>query len=370
MIPSRLLLIPALVFTLILSGGFLVVHAGQIRGSLGPARAHWVNADTLAWNQDSLPEGAMFGLHYSGSGSMSLDEGGITGAEGILRLTLDPAGLPASATDKFPHLAGYEAFTIDQADLARVPTILKGQIAVSASAGDATPIDATSIQIPGVLDDLFFYDGPLGVDVSGGTTTIRLWAPTAQSASLLLFDDSNSATAAVVVPMTTDPASGVWTTKGGPDWAGKYYLFEVVVWAPETGRIETNQVTDPYSRSLAANSSRSQVIDLGESALKPPGWGSLVKPPLEAPEDVVVYELHVRDFSWYDPLVSKNNRGTFHAFTNSGSHGMQHLSALADAGLSHIHLLPAFDVATISEFRQDQAKVDDALLASYPPDSD
>jgi len=341
-----------------------------MQGELRLARAHWVTADTLAWNQDSLPEGATFGLHYSVSGGLGLDEDGVTGADGVLPLTLDPAGLPASVKDKFPHLAGYETFTIDEADLARVPTILKGQIAVSAVAGDVTPIDATSIQIPGILDDLFFYAGPLGADVSGGVTTIRLWAPTAQSASLLLYDDSDPATAAVVISMKEDPASGVWTAEGGPDWSGKFYLFEVVVWAPTTAQIETNQVTDPYSLSLAANSNRSQVVDLGDPALKPPGWDSLEKPPLEAPEDVVVYELHLRDFSWYDPLVSKDNRGTFRAFSTSGSWGMKHLSALTDAGLSHIHLLPVFDVATIAEFRPDQATVEDTLLASYPPDSD
>ncbi len=209
----------------------------------------------------------------SASGNLVLDEGGVTGADGVLTLTLDPAGLPASVTGKFPHLAGYETFTIDQADLARVPAILKGQVVVSAAAGNATPIDATSIQIPGVIDDLFFHDGPLGVDLSDGNTIIRLWAPTAQSAVLLLFDDPDPATAAVVVPMTTDSATGVWTAEGGPDWSGKYYLFEVVVWAPTTGQIETNQVTDPYSLSLAANSTRSQVVGLGDSALLPPGPG-------------------------------------------------------------------------------------------------
>jgi len=362
--------VQALALILVLSGGSSVVNAGQMPGDLGLAQAHWVNEDTLAWNQDSLPEDATFGLHYSATGGMGLSKAGVTGTDGVLPLTLDPAGLPASVIGKFPHLAGYEALTIDEADLARVPAILKGQVAVSAAAGDATLIDATSIQIPGVLDALFFYAGPLGADVSGGTTTVRLWAPTARSAALLLFDDSDPATAAAVIPMTADPASGVWSVEGGTNWSGKYYLFEVVVWAPTTAQIEANQVTDPWSLSLAANSSRSQVVDLGDLALQPPGWGSLVKPPLEAPEDVVVYELHVRDFSWYDPLVSKDNRGTFRAFTKSGSHGMQHLSALAEAGLSHIHLLPAFDVATISEFRPDQATVDDALLAAYPPDSD
>jgi pullulanase-type alpha-1,6-glucosidase len=343
---------------------------GGPQGNLALAQAHWVNEDTLAWNPGSLPGDATFALHYSSSGDLALDGDGVTGADGDLILTLDPAGLPPSVTDKFPHLAGYQSFRIDSVDLPVVPLVLKGQTAVSAAAGDGTPIDATSIQIPGVLDDLFYYDGPLGAEVSGGATTLRLWAPTAQSVSLLLFDDSDPVTPGVSVAMTEDPATGVWSVSGGPEWIGKYYLFEVTVWAPTTGQIETNIVTDPYSLSLSANSARSQVVDLDDPALQPPGWNELVKPPLPAPEDVVVYELHVRDFSWYDSAVPDSDRGTFRAFTSSGSHGMGHLSALAEAGLTHIHLLPSFDVATIPEYRSDQLTVNEALLAGYPPDSE
>ena len=343
---------------------------GGPQGNLGLAQAHWVLEDTLAWNPGPLPVDAAFALHYSATGDLGLDEDGVTGADGSFILTLDPAGLPASVTDKFPHLSGYQAFRIDGGDLPLVPLILKGQTAVSASAGDGTPIDATSIQIPGVLDDLFYYDGPLGADVSGGATTMRLWAPTAQSATLLLFDGSTPAYAPMPVPMTEDPATGVWSVAAGPEWIGKYYVYEVVVWAPSTGQVVMNQVTDPYSLSLGADSARSQIVDLGDPALEPAGWESLFKPPLPAPEDVVVYELHVRDFSWYDPVVSDANRGTFRAFTEAGSYGMEHLSALAESGLTHIHLLPSFDVASIPEIRADQATVDDAVLASYPPDSD
>ena len=45
-----------------------------------------------------------------------------------------------------------------------------------------------------------------------------------------------------------------------------------------TGKIEKNLVTDPYSVSLSMNSLRSQIVDLGDAALKPTGWDALVKP--------------------------------------------------------------------------------------------
>jgi len=160
------------------------------------------------------------------------------------------------------------------------------------------------MQIPGVLDDLYHYEGDLGVTFADGVATIRVWAPTAQKIRLHLFDDSNAATEPNVEDMSEDTATGVWSISGAKDWYGKYYLFEVTVYAPSTGKIEMNLVTDPYSVSLSTNSERSQIIDLSDPALMPQGWQTVAKPPLAAPEDSVIYELHVRDFSAYDESVS------------------------------------------------------------------
>ncbi len=117
-------------------------------------------------------------------GGLALDETGVVGGDGSLALTYDPAGLPAAVTDRFPHLAGYAAFKLDAADLAMVPEILKGQIAVSVADSAGDPVDATGIQIPGVLDDLYAYDGDLGPIFNGGAPTLKLWAPTAQNVTL------------------------------------------------------------------------------------------------------------------------------------------------------------------------------------------
>jgi len=74
----------------------------------------------------------------------------------------------------------------------------------------------------------------------------------------------------------------------------------------------------------------------------------LQKPALDAPEDIVLYELHVRDFSINDRTVPEARRGTFLAFTEAESNGMKHLKGLAEKGLTHVHLLPVFDIATIT----------------------
>ena len=200
--------------------------------------------------------------------------------------------------------------------------------------------------------------------------TVRLWAPTARSVKLLLYADSNPATVPQSLAMTADPATGVWRIAGNASWYGRYYLYEVEVFVRSTGRVETNRVTDPYSASLAKNSQRTQILDLADPAWAPLGWPlqGILKPRLEAPEDIVLYELHVRDFSASDASVPAAERGTFKAFTRKGSNGMKHLAALAAAGLTHVHLLPAFDIATIDEDKSTwRSPAGD--LASFPPDS-
>ena len=90
-------------------------------------------------------------------------------------------------------------------------------------------------------------------------------------------------------------------------------------------------------------------------------------PDLGAPEDIALYELHVRDFSAGDPSVPEPLRGTFKAFTTD-SNGTRHLPSLAQVGLTHVHLLPAFDLATIGEERSAWKGPGD--LGGFPPDSE
>ena len=110
-----------------------------------------------------------------------------------------------------------------------VPDILRGQIAVSAVDGDGLSVDATAPQIQGVLDVLFTYDGELGTVFDGDTPSVHLWAPTASDVSFHLFADADPATGSTTYPMTRNPATGVWSITGSPDWDAQYYLFEVEV---------------------------------------------------------------------------------------------------------------------------------------------
>lgn len=350
--------------------------SGAPQDSLARLKAQWVNCETILWNTGASS-------HFSYALVYSLDASLKAGSSDTQRgrqipLKYVPGEVDEITMHKFPHLASYATFKLSKASLARVPEALKGQLAITARDESGRLVDLTGVQIPGVLDDLYTYDGPLGLSFDGTTPSLRLWAPTARAVSLQLFADAQ-APQAHKLSMQPDSATGVWSLTGDASWLGKYYLYEVEVYVPVTGQVEKNQVTDPYSISLSTNSRRSQIVDLRAAALKPcagssniPGqaWDELVKPALAAPEDIVIYELHIRDFSISDESVPKNLRGTYRAFTQHDSHGMKHLRSLAEAGLTHIHLLPAFDIASIDEDRSTWQSVDVVRLSALPPDSD
>ena len=331
------------------------------------ARAHWVTRDTILWLVGGSSSGT-YRLHYDPAGALRL---GASGVEGGMSVPLRLVGSMPDPTilRKFPHLAGYAVFKLDADVIELVPAMLKGQVVVAAYDGLGQVSETTALQIAGVLDDLYTYNGPLGITYDHGIPTLRVWAPTAQSVALWLFVDSHSPHSERTIPMTHDPLTGVWSVTGAPDWTGRFYVYDIDVFVGTTDRIEKNLVTDPYSVSLATNSRRSQIVNLDSPELIPAGWRQLRKLRLDAPDDIVLYELHVRDFSINDMTVSSAHRGTYRAFTETSSDGMRHLKALAQAGLTHIHLLPVFDHAVIDEDRTTHATVDIELLGSYPADS-
>jgi pullulanase-type alpha-1,6-glucosidase len=336
------------------------------------ARAHWLTPDLIAVPGDLT--GSSFALHAAPDGGMVLDDGGLTGGTAV-PLTAVAGGLPAELAEKYPHLASFRALRLADGVFVSVPELLKGQLALAGADDAGALVAVTGVQTPGVLDVLFTYDGELGLGFAGRAPSFRLWAPTARSVTLhvhhaITKDELDSA------PMTAGDR-GIWSHAAADDaWYGHYYRYEVEVFAPAApapdpaglpGQVVHNLVTDPYSVGLATGSAYSLIVDLSDPATRPAGWDAVEKPALEAPEDAVLYELHIRDFSISDPDVPAADRGKYVAFTYDGvndaddrpaSSGMCHLQKLAQAGLTHVHLLPAFDIATIEEDPARQVNLD------------
>ncbi len=105
-----------------------------------------------------------------------------------MQLFVDRGGLPQVIVEKFPILRGATALKISQVDMPAVPALLKGEL-VLAKMNDTATADTTSLQVAGVLDDLFYFDGELGAQLSGDRIRFRLWAPTARSVRLFVYDD-------------------------------------------------------------------------------------------------------------------------------------------------------------------------------------
>ena len=350
---------PAIAQSSIPAGSLLV-------GNVQAARAYWVNRDTLAWFGAEAND--TYQLYYSpDAGITDVATSGPEGDGKSIPLSVDPNGLSQTMIEKFPFLNGATAFKIAPSQLGQVPSLLKDQLVLVKFNG-AQAADATSLQLPGVLDDLFSFDGRLGAHFADGTVRFRLWAPTAQKVRLFVYD-SPDGTVPTIYPMTQEEL-GVWETKAGDySWVNhKYYLYEVTVFSRAEGQVVTNVVTDPYSLGLAADSVKSLVVDLNSPLTKPLLWNLIPKPPLADPTDIVLYELHIRDFSISDTSVPEKDRGKYTAFTDIFSAGMQHLRSLAKAGLTHVHLLPSFDSSSVPELASEQ-KTPDITTPISAPDS-
>jgi pullulanase len=317
--------------------------------------AHWLNLDTIAWHAGT--PGQTFELHHADCG-IRQEGGEILGSAGTVVLTEDAAGLPASLQARFPHLAGYRALRIQEEDHVRVPGILAGEFIVVSRDGSGQIVAASRLQIPGVLDDLYTYGGALGLELTGDRATFRLWAPTARWVCLHIYDKDSKQEIATADMIRGD--QGVWSISEAAEdqWYGHYYRYQVYVYSPAVAGYPdatTRMVTDPYSVGLSQDSKHSLIVDLDDPATKPAGWDDLAKPALAAPEDIVIYEAHIRDFSAHDQTVAPAHRGKYLAFAYDGtggmplSNGMNHLTTLQEAGLTHLHILPAFDIATIDE---------------------
>ncbi|MFD6414246.1 pullulanase-associated domain-containing protein, partial [Nocardia asteroides] len=329
---------------------------------LATSKAVWIDRNTLAWN--GAEGAASTQLLASRTGSVKAANGRLTGDGEATWLRLTKTALTDAQKAKYPHLKEYAAWSVDPRDRDRVREALRGQVVAAQRAATGAVLAATGVQIAGALDDLYADDATgadLGAVFRHGRPTLSLWAPTAQDVRLEIGDRT--------VRMRRDDATGVWSVTGPRSWKGEPYRYAVTVWAPEAGEVVTNKVTDPYSLALTTDSERSLVVDLADPGLAPRGWNSYDKPRAVPLRDAQIQELHVRDFSVADRTADAGHRGTYLAFTDKRSDGSKHLRELAEAGTSYVHLLPAFDIATIPEKKSDQATVD-CDLAALPADSD
>ena len=195
------------------------------------------------------------------------------------------------------------------------------------------------------FSEKFEYSGPLGAFCSSAGSRIALWAPTAQSVFVHLYPRGNNCAATETLSMTKGQR-GVWTFETVKNLHGIYYDFDVTVAG------EIHRTADPYAKACGVNGSRSMFVDLKQT--DPKGWEN-DRPPEEKPEQVI-YELHVKDFSW-DAAggFPEADRGKYTALCRTGTTlngdgihptGLDYLKHL---GVTHIQLMPVYDYGSVDE---------------------
>lgn len=314
------------------------------------ARAIWFDKRLLRW--PGAAQDGFYRLYHSPTGAIVARPGSkVLGAAGAVNLNLASTAVPAAVATRFKYVAAGPTLAVSDADLARLPLLHRDQLVLVQEGADGAVIAATRIQAAGALDDLYAAADSipdLGATPRARQTTFKLWAPTARQVAVCTYD-SATGKASGVQPMALDERTGTWTFSAPRDLSGSYYKYAVDVIVDGAGLVR-NMVTDPYSVSLNADSKRSYVADLDAANLKPQGWDATRAPDtVKAPTDMSIYELHVRDFSLIDQTVPEAKRGKYAAFGETSSNGMKHLRALAQAGLTDIHLLPVYDIGSIPE---------------------
>lgn len=324
---------------------------------LSGASAHLVAIDTLAWNKAGSAKEVR--LYHSATGGFKSNGTALPEGEFI---TLTPTDKNYDGDGSY--MDSFKTFTIATADQAKLKDLVKEELVAVAVSSTDTVLATTQVQTAQLLDALFAEKAKAleyGAIVSDDAVTFRLWAPTAKSVSLVTYNADKSVIA--TTPMTFDSDTGAWSYVGDTDLKEKFYRYEISVFHPLTRQVESYQVTDPYSLSLSMNSEYSQVVDLNDADLKPEGWDTLQAPHSQAtPADVakiVVHESHVRDLTAFDTEVPAAERGKFVALTEENSLAVKHLKELAAAGVTHLQILPAFDIATINEDPTKVANLDD-----------
>ena len=344
---------------------------------LNVEQAYWLDRQRVAIQPQFAKSGATYSISYSLTGGLSVTPTGITGGTSI-PLTVG-GSLTATELLRYPQLSGYTVLQLpSDVPLSTLQTALTGQLAFSAVSQNGSLSYATGIQFAGVLDDLYYYPGKLGVvfhhaddpgwhdwpDDENYDVKLKVWAPTAQNVSLQIFDHELDTTPSATIPMHEH--NGVWIAHGNSDWKDKYYLYSVTVWVPSDAAVDTNVTSDPYSIDIALNGAMSRITDLESQQTKPEGWDEDTSPSLRSFSDLSLYELHIRDFSVDDLTVPAAHRGTYEAFGDQNTNGMMHLRSLAASGLKAVHIMPSFHFASVNEDKS--TWIIPSGLAQYPPD--
>ena len=193
------------------------------------------------------------------------------------------------------------------------------------------------------FDNYFSYDGELGALYEKEGTLLRVWTPTAKSVEVWIYADDCFKGPSTKIEMVQKP-KGIFVAYLPGDQHGTIYVYKILF----LNNRESISV-DPYARATTVNGMKSVIADLNRT--NPDGWGERL-PAFGLPEEAIIYELHIRDFSISETsgIVNKGKfLGLTEKNTQNASGRKTGLDYLIDLGITHIQILPMFDYATVDE---------------------
>ncbi len=189
-----------------------------------------------------------------------------------------------------------------------------------------------------------YFGSDLGALIIDDKTQFKVWAPNSTVVFLNLYSEGEGDNLIQSIPMQK-LEKGVWATTVSKNLDGVFYTYTFEYYGQRT------ETVDIYAKACGVNGDRGAVVDF--KTTNPKNWDNTKNPECKSPCDAVIYETNVRDFSIDKTSgVSEKNRGKFLAFTENGTsyNGTETcLDHLKSLGVTHVHLLPVFDFATIDE---------------------
>ncbi len=158
----------------------------------------------------------------------------------------------------------------------------------------------------------------------------------AQQVKLRIYKDGLGGKPVKTVNMKCDKA-GMWQATVKGDLKGKFYTFDVKYKGKFMG-----ECPGIWATAVGVNGKRGAIVDMADT--DPAGWKADKRPNIAA-KDLILYEMHHRDFS-IDESGGFNNKGKFLALTEPRA-----ISHLKDLGVNAVHILPSFDYASVDETR-------------------
>ena len=155
----------------------------------------------------------------------------------------------------------------------------------------------------------------------------------------VVISDNDSDTAQQLVKSMKRVGAGKWKLTVKNDLKGKYYVFSVY------NQAQPDHTPGVFAKAVGVNGKRGAIVDLKDT--DPDGWADDVRPELKNPCDLIIYEMHHRDFS-VDMSSGIKNKGKFLALTEPAA-----ISHLRRLGVNAVHILPSFDFASIDESKPD-----------------